>query len=144
MLASYWQEQIVWPVIGSVIMGRPLSQQFGEMALAVKGYVLEGLSKELQAAVEVVVLPKAEVWETASGVRVPAELSLLLLVTLLSAPAAGEGLMEDEVEVRVVAAKGDWTFGWPLASKWLEVKNCKCKEKKYEYFSTWSLFCVKT
>lgn len=100
--------------MGSVTIGRPLSQQGGATAIAaaVKGYRLEELlSTELQAAMGVAVLPRAEVCETASGVKVPTELSLLLLATLLSAPAAGDGLIEDEFEVSVVAAKGDCTLG---------------------------------
>ena len=95
--------------MGSVTIGLPLSQQLPDTAIAeaVKGYAFVGFSKELQAAVGVVLLPKAEVCDTASGVKVPTELSLLLLATLLSATAAGEGLIDDDVEVSVVAAKGD-------------------------------------
>lgn len=104
-------------------MGRPLLQQGGagnadvdevvdEVKLAaVNGYGFVVKSVELQATVDADVLPKADVCEAASGVNVPAELSLLLLVALTSATAAGDGLMDEEFEVKVVAARGDCTFG---------------------------------
>lgn len=114
-------------------MGRPLSQQAGEVptfgpppiptltpiapmplppGMDDSTYGCVALSTDPQAAVDaVVVLPNAEVCDTASGVKVPTELSLLLLVTLFSAPAAGDGLIDEELEVNAVAAKGDCTMG---------------------------------
>lgn len=93
----------------------------------VSGYKCECISNVVEAAVEFVALPNAEVCDAPSGVSVPAELSLLLLAALTSAPGVGDGDMEvTALELNVVAAKGDCTLG-----KWLAAdvpRNCKKKQ----------------